>query len=325
MKQVPALVRCFWATLLIQLLAWPAFAGEEILTASGPQGNLEGTFLEYVDGDAPVMLLIPGSGPTDRDGNNPLGLKGAIYRALGQGLLEAGVSSLRVDKRGFFGSSAALSNPNDVVLKDYAEDTRNWIGVLMKRVETNCVWVAGHSEGALVALFTAQKSQYICGLILISPPGRKFGDILRQQLMDNPANSPILEDAFSAIDNFEDGKKTDVADMHPALQQLFNPEVQDYIIDLMSHNPAELIAAIELPMLIVQGGKDLQVSVLDATILSKANTTARLVIIPDVNHALKDVQGNSRAENFATYTNPDLSVSSKVTEAIAGFIRQHKE
>ena len=90
------------------LAASPALAAPPApveLTAPGPEGPLAGTLLDP-DGKAPLVLLIPGSGPTDRDGNNPLGVAGGPYRQLAEALAANGIGTLRIDKRGLFGSKA---------------------------------------------------------------------------------------------------------------------------------------------------------------------------------------------------------------------------
>ena len=130
-----------------------AAQGVEIETA-GPAGLLKGTFLAAAAPDAPVLLIIPGSGPTDRDGNSPLGVKAASYRLLAEALAARGVSSARVDKRGMFGSAAA-GDPNKATVGGYAADIRSWVKALRGRTGARCIWVLGHSEGALMTLAAA--------------------------------------------------------------------------------------------------------------------------------------------------------------------------
>ena len=298
-----------------------AAAASAAITAPGPQGPLEGTLLE-AGKSAPVVLIIPGSGPTDRDGNNPLGVTAAPYRLLAEALAAKGVSSARIDKRGMFGSKAAVADANKVTIADYAADTHNWVDAIHKRTDAKCVWVLGHSEGALVALASAQNPDGMCGVILVSGAGRRMSDIIREQLRANPANAPVLDSAMAAIDSLEQGRHVDVTDMHPALQRLFAPQVQDFLIDMFRQDPARLAAAVKLPMLIVQGERDVQVSVADAKALATAQPKARLVLIPAMNHVLKDVGSDDRAANVATYADPSLPVDSTAVDAIASFVKR---
>ena len=291
------------------------------ITAPGPKGPLAGTLID-AGAKAPVVLIIPGSGPTDRDGNNAMGITAAPYRLLGEALAAKGVSTVRIDKRGMFGSKSAIPDPNAVTIADYATDTHSWVQAIGQRTGAKCVWVLGHSEGGLLALASVQSPEGICGIILVSTAGRRLGDVLREQLRSNPANAPILPDAMKAIGLLEAGKSVDVSAMHPALQQLFAPQVQPYLIDLMAADPARLAAGVTLPMLILQGARDLQVSVVDAQVLSRAQPKAKLVTIPTMNHVLKDVGSDDRAVNFAAYSNPSLPVDPALVQAIADFVKR---
>src|SRR6476646_11725588 len=100
---------------MIATFAMAAAMAAQPITAPGPQGNLAGTF-ENAEKSTPIALIIPGSGPTDRDGNNPLGVRGGPYAQLALGLKAAGVSSVRIDKRGMFGSKAAIDDANKVTI-----------------------------------------------------------------------------------------------------------------------------------------------------------------------------------------------------------------
>lgn len=297
-----------------------AAAVASAITAPGPNGPLEGTLLD-AGTKAPVVLMIPGSGPTDRDGNNPLGITAAPYRLLAEALGQKGVSTVRIDKRGMFGSKAAIPDANKVTIDDYATDTHAWVKAIRDRTGAKCVWVLGHSEGGLVALESAQNPQGICGIILVSAAGRKLGDVLREQLRANPANAPLLSDALAAIDSLEAGKTVDVSAMHPALQKLFAPQVQPFLMNDMAMDPAKLAGSTKVPVLILQGGRDLQVSEADAKALAAAQPKAKLVLIPAMNHVLKDVASDDRAANAATYADPSIPVDSTLVGAIAGFVR----
>ena len=109
--------------------------------------------------------------------------------------------------------------------------------------------------------------------------------------------------------------------MHPSLQLLFAPQVQPLLIDMMAKDPTWLAAQVAKPMLIVGGERDIQVPVVDAKALAEAQPKASLVVIPKMNHVLKDVEGTSRADNLKTYTDPSLPVNSKLVDVIAGFVK----
>lgn len=307
------------AFLLWLLFTTPLMAEPASITAPGPQGNLAGTFVSAGAG-APVVLIIPGSGPTDRDGNNPSGIRAAPYRLIAEDLAARGISSVRIDKRGMFGSAAAVADANAVTIGGYANDVHSWVGAVRDRTGAPCVWLLGHSEGALVTLKAAQKPEGICGLLLVSGPGRKLGDILRAQLSGNPANAPVLPEALAAIAKLEAGGTVDADKLHPVLAPLFAPAVQGFLRDLFSYDPAKLIASVSLPVLILQGETDLQVGVEDAQLLAAANPHAALELIPGANHVLKSTPADDLAANFATYADPDLPLAPGVVEALSEFV-----
>lgn len=322
------------APLLALVMASSAAAPmESALEAPGPAAPLTGTMLapdSDSDSDSdtrpgPVALIIPGSGPTDRDGNNPLGVKAATYRLLAQALAARGVATVRIDKRGMFGSAAAVADANAVTVGDYVADVHAWVGSIRKRIGADCVWLIGHSEGGLVAMAAAQDAPAVCGLVLIAAPGRPLGAVLREQIRANPANAPLLPQAMAAIDALEAGRRIDTAGMHPALQGLFGAQVQGFLISAFSYDPARLLAAYRKPVLVLQGQRDLQVSEADARLLAKAAPDASLVLLPDVNHVLKQVASSDPRANLATYADPALALAPGVGAAIAGFILRRPE
>jgi len=138
---------------------------ESPIEAPGPSGPLKGTLLTASGGHGPVILIIPGSGPTDRDGNNPAGVLAAPYRLLAEGLAAQGVTSVRIDKRGMFGSAAATADANAVTIPDYVTDVQTWSRVIRERTKRSCVWLLGHSEGGLIAMAAARNPD-VCGLLL---------------------------------------------------------------------------------------------------------------------------------------------------------------
>lgn len=290
------------------------------LTAPGPDGPLAGTLLDAGKG-APVVVIIPGSGPTDRDGNNRLGVTAQPYRLLAEALAANGVSSVRIDKRGMFGSKAAIPDPNKVTIADYAVDAHAWAKATKVATGAKCVWLVGHSEGGLVALEAAQDPTDLCGVITVSAMGRKFGDVLSEQLKANPANAPILDPALNAIRELEAGRTVPPEKLPPPLPMLFPPTVQPYLIDLMAHDSAALAKSLKLPLLIVQGDRDIQVPVGDAKALAAAQPKAKLVVVPNVNHVLKKVESDDRMANQMTYSDPSLPVDPGVVMAIATFVR----
>jgi pimeloyl-ACP methyl ester carboxylesterase len=308
---------------MILLLASLAAAQpvERAVTAPGPGAALAGTMVDAGKG-TPIILIIPGSGPTDRDGNNPLGVKAGTYRLLAEALAREGVSTVRTDKRGMFGSKRAVADASRVSIADYAADSRAWVSSIRRSTAAKCVWLLGHSEGGLVALAAAQPPKAICGVITVAAVGRKIGTVLRQQLAANPANAPYLAAAYDAIESLEAGKRVDVASLPQPLRKLFAEDVQTLLMDLFAENPAALAAKLRVPLLIVQGDRDIQVTVEDARELAAAQPKAALAVLPGVNHVLKVPRGDDRAANLKAYADPTLPIAASAVEAIANFVKR---
>jgi len=291
----------------------------EPIEVQGPAGVLRGSFLTpAANANGAVVLIIPGSGPTDRDGNNPMGIRASTYRLLAEALAAQGVTSVRIDKRGMFGSAAADIDANAVVMDDYAADIAAWTAAIRERTGVRCVWLAGHSEGALVALVAAQTNVNVCGLILIAGGGRRLGDVLREQLRSNPANAPILAEAERIITELEAGRRVPGAQISAPLQGLFRENVQGFLISLLSYDPAELLRAYQGPVMVMQGTTDLQVTMQDAEVLAAARRV-ELVRLEGVNHVLKEAPMD-RAANLATYSNANLPLAPGIAERIAAFV-----
>lgn len=279
-------------------------------------GALQGTLLD-AGRKSEIVLIVPGSGPTDRNGDNPMGVKAQPYRLLAEDLAADGISTVRVDKRGMFGSAGA-GNPNEVSVEIYASDYRAWVDAIRAQTGAKCVWLLGHSEGALMVSAAAEGRKDVCGLILVSGMGRKMGDVIRAQLQANPANAPVMDSALNALSELEAGRRVDTTGMHPALLPLFAPAVQDYLIDILPTDPVEVLRRAKKQALIVQGTTDLQTTVEDAKLLDKARRT-QLELVKGMNHVLKEAPLD-RAANIATYGDPDLPLADGLVKEIRNFI-----
>jgi hypothetical protein len=300
------------------LAATTVAAGAQDIAVPAPPGELHGTLLKAGD-NAPAVLIIAGSGPTDRDGNSSLNVRASTYRLLAEGLAASGISSLRYDKRGVGESKAALSSETDLRIQTYANDAGAMAAALRRQTGAKCVWVLGHSEGALLAEMMAQHADGICGLVLVSGSGRKAADLLRGQMQT--ALPPQMQPAaLSTLSELEKGRI--VLNPPQAAAVLFRESVQPYMISWFREDPVTLLAAIRLPVLILQGDNDLQISVADAKLLAAAKPDATLVILPGVNHVLKAAPAD-RAGNMATYADPSLPLAPGVVDRIAAFVHEH--
>lgn len=298
--------------LTLALLAGPVSTEIALPVEPAP---LHGTLLTPENASA-VGVILPGSGPTDRDGNSPMGVSASTYRQLAEGLAAQGIATVRIDKRGIGASAAAGPAEADLRFGAYVADARAWAAEAAGRAGKPCAWLIGHSEGALIALKAVEDGDdKICGLVLLSGAGRPAGVVIREQLTALP--EPMKAQAFSALTELEAGRT--VADTPPALAALFRPSVQPYLISWLPLDPAALIAAYDGPVFIGQGTTDLQVGVADAQALAAADPRATLKLWDGVNHVLKTAPAD-RAANIAAYSNPDLPLAAGVVEDVAAFI-----
>ena len=284
-------------------------------------GALHGTLLAKDPSD-PLLLIIPGSGPTDRDGNSPMGVSAGYLKMLADELVRDDIATVRIDKRGMFASQTA-GDPSAVTPAIYAGDIHAWIEAIKaeRGPDAGCIFLAGHSEGALMASIAAQGRSDVCGVILLAGMGRPLGEIIRAQLAADQANAPLMNEATRALEALEAGQRVDTNGMHPALLGLFNSPAQDYLISLLRIDPVEELRKADTPALIIQGARDLQVSEEDARRLAAA-PGAELTLIPGMNHVLKDAPGD-RAGNLATYADPSQPLSDELVDRIRRFVKDN--
>lgn len=280
-------------------------------------GVLQGTvLLPKSERPLPVALLIAGSGPTDRNGNNPAGDNDSLKR-LAQGLARQGVASLRYDKRGVGASLAAAPDERDLSVEAYVSDALAWSERLKGDPRFGELILVGHSEGALIASLAAPRSG-AAALISIAGSGRPIDAVLREQLQGR-LSPALLATSHYLIDELKAGRTH--ADIPEPLQVLFRPSVQPYLISLFAYDPAEAFAAVNVPALIVQGRHDIQVGIDDAEALHRAKPDAELALIDGMNHVLRIVPAS--AAQLASYDDPDLPLARGLLERIQRFLNDN--
>lgn len=276
------------------------------LTIQTPAGALAGTLLQK--GKIGVVI-INGSGNANRDGESTANPVAGTYRLLADGLAAHDISSLRFDKRGIGDSAGAAGPESSLRVEMYADDTRKWAAELKRRLGAPCVWLAGHSEGALIAEMAAQDNPDICGLVMLAGMGRKLRIVLHEQL-ERTLPDEQKPRAFAILDSLDKGAA--VADVPPPLMGLFRPSLQPYMMGEMAQDAAALLARLKVPVVILQGDADVQVSVADAKALAAAQPRAVLKILPGVNH-------RQRLEKDG----PGAGLAPGLVDTIADFVHQH--
>ncbi|BCU79332.1 alpha/beta fold hydrolase [Luteolibacter sp. LG18] len=304
--------------LLIFPLIGLAFAGTEIELKT-PTGVLKGTLEEPAHADKSLVVLIhPGSGPTDRNGNS-IGLPGNndSLKMLAEGLAARGIASVRIDKRGIAASKPAGPKKEDDLLFDsYVDDTVAWLGHLQGELGFKKTVVLGHSEGALIGLVAAGRRP-VDGYISVAGTARRASPLLREQLKTKlPPN--LLGEATVILQQLDQGQK--VAKVSPELNILFRPSVQPYLISWIKYTPTTEIAKLTAPALIVQGTTDIQVPVADADALHAADPASVLLKIEGMNHVLKAV-GADQKDQITSYSNPKLPLHPELLGPVATFLQ----
>ncbi|MBT1119577.1 alpha/beta hydrolase [Stutzerimonas nitrititolerans] len=283
-----------------------------------PDGRLHGSLLlPKSDRPLPVALLIAGSGPTDRNGNNPMGHNDSLKR-LAQGLAKQGIASLRYDKRGVGKSLALAPDERDLSVEAYVADAAAWIEELQGDPRFSSVILIGHSEGALIASLASAR-QPVAALITLAGSGRPIDDVLREQLQGRlpPA---LLASSHYLIDELRAGRTHQP--VPEALEVLFRPSVQPYLISLFRQDPAQAFAQADAPALIIQGTHDMQVGIEDARALQRSRPDAELALISGMNHVLRIVPAQPQ-QQLASYNEPDRPIAQALTERIMKFLDSH--
>jgi uncharacterized protein len=286
-----------------------------------PTGKIYGVLeIPAMQTPMPLVLIIAGSGPTDRNGNNPQMTNNSL-KMLAEGLHKMGIATLRYDKRGVAKSAAAAVKESDLRFEHYVDDARGWIQMFQADRRFSSLNIIGHSEGALMGAIVAQEPE-VDHFVSLAGAGVPAYEVLATQLQAQPegvwkAAEPVLNKLI----------KGELEPNPPAmLQALFRPSVQPYLISWFKYDPRESFKKLrtqEKSVLIVQGNSDLQVRVEDAISLRKAYPEAKFSIVNGMNHILKSPMpmDNTQA-NLKTYNNPQLPLTPALVPTLAQFIKE---
>ena len=288
---------------------------EQKVSLKTKKGEIHGSLMMPANTKKPpVVLLISGSGPTNRNGNSPAMVNNNL-KMIANSLAQNGIASLRYDKRGIGASKAAGSNESKLRFEHYIEDAHAWVKWLKKQKTFGKIHLIGHSEGALIGSVVAQEAK-IGRFVAIAGASKSADHMIREQLKAQPAD--ILTKANPIIDSLAQGHMVKKVD--PLFSAFFRASIQPYVISWFKYDPSAELAKVKRPVLIIQGTTDLQVSVEDAKSLAAAQPKAQVKVIEGMNHVLKTAS-IERSENIAVYNKPDIPLTPELMESILPFLK----
>ncbi|HYK11902.1 MAG TPA: alpha/beta fold hydrolase [Gemmatimonadales bacterium] len=299
----------------------PAAAVESPFVATSTGWTLYGTLTvpKGAKGPVPVILIVAGSGPTDRNANSPAGVRSNAYAQLAWRLAEQGIGSLRYDKRGIAASRGAMDSAiiARTTMQDYANDVRNLADTLHKDHRFSKVILVGHSEGSALSIMAAHDGAPVAGVVSMAGMGRPFGVVLREQLAQQ-LDTTTVRMYDTSMTAYLAGRDPPVPSY---LASLFVPALRNYIRSMMAFDPKE-VGQLHCPVLVLQGDYDVQISVADAEALHAADPSSKLVVLPGDTHMFKPAASKDRMAQVPAYTDPTLPIDPKVVSTITDWIKQ---
>lgn len=293
-----------------------AQVNESIFTINITGGVLEGSLISQPSKNK-LAIIIAGSGPTDRNGNNPLNVKANSYKMLAEELNKEKIASIRYDKRAIGKSKLLVNDESKLLFTDYVNDAVALYKYAKDSLGYKEIYFIGHSEGSLIGMLATIETK-AQGYISISGAGRSIDEIIEQQIESQPEEvKQVVHEIFVSL---KAGKEVD--DVPQALYTLFRPSVQPYMISWIKYNPSEEIKKLTQPILLINGTCDIQVKPSEAELLNKANPNSKLVIIKKMTHALKDTGDDCNDAEMKTYTDPTLPLNTELVDTIIKFIYQ---
>lgn len=263
----------------------------------------------------PLVIFIHGSGNVDRNGNQAgVNLKAAYIKQLADSLNAKGIAFYRYDKR-----SATPENlkfmMSDLNFNHFVDDANLAINNFNEDSRFNNITLIGHSQGSLVAMLAAQ-NKFVDKYVSLAGISEDMGNYIinsYKQVSDDMSN--IAKEQINEL------KETGTIEkVNPALAHLFSKPNQPFLITWMAYKPSEEIKKLNIPVLILNGNKDLQVKIDEANKLHEIKPSSELVIIDNMNHVLKTIEKDE--DNLKSYYSPDYPLSEELINILEAFIKK---
>ncbi|SDS00459.1 hypothetical protein SAMN04515667_1189 [Formosa sp. Hel1_31_208] len=276
--------------------------------------HIGGTLLSPVTNEQPKLaIIIADSGPTDRNGNQNLA-KNGVLKKLAESLSKEGIATFRYDKRIVKQIRNNKVDPN-ITFDDFIADAINVIEYFKTIGSYRDIYIIGHGQGSLVGMLAAKGRAD--GFISLAGAGQSIDEVITSQIAN--MDPSLVEGTKTAFESLKKGKLTN--NYPPALASVFRADVQPFIMTWMQYNPQDIIKSLEIPVLIINGTKDLQVPVEDAELLTKASNRAELQLIEKMNHVLFIIEGDE-LENSKSYNESYRKISGDLVAAVIQFIEK---
>lgn len=263
-----------------------------------------------------ACLIIPGSGPTDRDGNNGNILQTNMYKMMSDSLAARGYAVLRYDKHGVGESREVDFSEYAMTFESYVKDAARWIKTMKANPRFSKVVVIGHSEGSLIGMLAADSSG-ADAFISLEGAGTSADSLILNQLKVQQLT--IYEDAARITQRLKAGQTVDT--VPPFLQAVYRPQIQNYLRSWFRYHPVTEIQKMKIPVLIVQGSTDIQTTPAEGRALKAAKPDAEYLYINGMNHVLKSAP-TDRGMNLATYFNKDAPLHPELIPGLVAFLRK---
>jgi hypothetical protein len=292
----------------------PASFKEREVTVGDGEWKLPGTLTVPVGaGPFPAVVLVHGSGPNDRD-ETVGGTK--VFKDLAEGLASRGIVVLRYEKRTSQYRARAAASPKFTVQEETVEDAVKAVALVRSQAEVNGqrVFVIGHSLGGYVAPRIAEQDGKLAGMVLMAGNVRPMEDLLLEQMNYMGIQGDQLDrvkDLQAKVKKLEPGDEDS-----PALGGI----PISYWLDLKDYNPAAEAKKLTIPLLILQGERDYQVTMTDFALWKAAVGGAKGVVMksyPALNHLFVAGEGKSMPVEY----NKPGHVAPAVIEDIAKFVK----
>ena len=265
---------------------------------------------------SPLVIIIPGSGPTDRDGNSTM-TKNNSLKFLAEALANKDIASFRFDKSVLSYKKEDSEKINALTFETFINEAKSIINYFKNTKTYSKIVVAGHSQGSLVGIIAS--NNLVDAFISLEGAGRSLDEIFVEQI---ELQAPFLkEDTQKIVAELKKGNT--VEEFNPMLSSLFNKQVQPFLISWMKYNPEDEIAKLNIPILIINGSKDIQVKNLDAELLHKAAKNSELFIVENMNHIFKEIKGDL-TENMQSYNMATLPIMTEFSDKISTFVKDLK-